>query len=856
MAENTFLSCGEYNDAAGSSITLVEDRPQISNSESSNSDQPGVPRNLTTSCGHSMSGRNLVVCIDGTSNQFGEQNTNVIELYNLILKEEEHNQRTWYNSGIGTYARPSWKSLKFYKQVLYHKIDLAIAWNFEQTILSAYRWLSDNYRKGDCIFLFGMSVGLIYKGNELQIPFAYELYADLKSDKVSTTQVGSQKEMSMAERFKSAFCHKDVKVHFVGAWDTVSSIGLVRGKHMLPRTVDGMTHVCYFRHALALDERRVKFLPEYAWEDPAKDPAGREPLDTDDISSSENKEFEMACMGKDGGVASPDKTVPLKKRPHTLEVWFAGTHSDMGNVYNTALDRSRPPLRWMVFEAGAVGLRTSPFERELALEEQIEIKESLTWAWRPFELLPFKRLTFTRKKGIKQHTTSRKIRQGQKIHSSLLVGKTNVPYIPKARPFDDNVLFWKNLPREWLELDLYEYAEDLLRRFATDASKTLHAYETLRQIAISSDGQQALYEKVADVLSSGTLALEARYRLLRFSLDTFNKHQLILKPSINIRPFIMDFQLVAKEFLVSLTDPLISVLSVPKANLRSIGIIPHSDHIYSTWYDNDVRTLDAKTGKQLSVMREPIKDARYSPDGKYIALVLGTLKNKSITIRKMETGKPIGRPFGQDKGMFSSIAFSPDGRLLASTLNDSGIRLWDVESQQQFGNVLKTSASVNCIAFSPNGRYLVAGLGNCDVQIWDVEHGKQMPGIALSGHTDRVLSAKFSSDGRYLVSGSLDGTIRIWDAVKGTSVREPLRGHAMGVRDAMFSPDGKYVISASMDRTVQVWDATTGKQMGQPLKGHKGWVRSVAFSHDGAYLMSGSDDGTIRIWDAKAVAPV
>jgi len=92
------------------------------------------------------------------------------------LKDVEDRQQTWYNSGIGTYARPSWKSLDFYKQVLYHKIDLAIAWcdqvtvsnfcsnfeswsfrGFERTVLGAYRWLSDNYEKGDCIFLFGGS---------------------------------------------------------------------------------------------------------------------------------------------------------------------------------------------------------------------------------------------------------------------------------------------------------------------------------------------------------------------------------------------------------------------------------------------------------------------------------------------------------------------------------------------------------------------------------------------------------------------------------------------------------------------------------------------------------------------------
>ena len=105
------------------------------------------------------------------------QNTNVIELYNLILKKAGSNQLTWYNSGIGTYARPSWASLKYWLQVLGNKIDLAIAWyvtlfgtvtkscfylmlvyrNFERTVMGAYRWLSDNYQEGDRIFLFGSS---------------------------------------------------------------------------------------------------------------------------------------------------------------------------------------------------------------------------------------------------------------------------------------------------------------------------------------------------------------------------------------------------------------------------------------------------------------------------------------------------------------------------------------------------------------------------------------------------------------------------------------------------------------------------------------------------------------------------
>jgi uncharacterized protein (DUF2235 family) len=100
------------------------------------------------------------------------QNTNVVELYSRIIKDNR--QVTYYNSGIGTYARPSWRSYKYWKQVIDHKIDLAIAWycdccstfvqsikrlkfrNFEKIVLAGYRWLSTHYQPGDRIFLFGM----------------------------------------------------------------------------------------------------------------------------------------------------------------------------------------------------------------------------------------------------------------------------------------------------------------------------------------------------------------------------------------------------------------------------------------------------------------------------------------------------------------------------------------------------------------------------------------------------------------------------------------------------------------------------------------------------------------------------
>ncbi|KDQ34115.1 hypothetical protein PLEOSDRAFT_1011627, partial [Pleurotus ostreatus PC15] len=305
--------------------------------------------------------RNIVVCIDGTSNQFGQKNTNVIELYHQL--DKDNTQRTYYNSGIGTYAKPSMRSLKYVKLRLDNKIDLAIAWNFERIIMAAYRWLVDNYKDGDRIFLFGFSrgayqvrtiaamiekVGLIHKGNEEQIPFAYELYA------------GQTAQDPDAISFKQTFSRKDVKVHFIGAWDTVSSIGVVRDKS-LPGTDAVEKTCCYFRHALALDERRVKFLPEYSHGGAtfAEQPADQEPIDVD--------------------------REPIN--PRVKEVWFPGTHSDI-------LDRGHAALLWMSYEANTAGLKTHPSRVDWKWENLSEVHESLTAVWLPMEYLPVKRLSY------------------------------------------------------------------------------------------------------------------------------------------------------------------------------------------------------------------------------------------------------------------------------------------------------------------------------------------------------------------------------------------------------------------------------------------------------------------------------
>ncbi|KZV99927.1 hypothetical protein EXIGLDRAFT_831159 [Exidia glandulosa HHB12029] len=335
-------------------------------------------------------GRNLVVCIDGTSNQFSVKNTNVVELYSRLVKDRGK-QRTFYNSGIGTYAEQSWKSWDYYMQVIAHNVDLAIAWRFERILLSAYLWLSQNYREGDRIFLFGFSrgayqvralsamiesVGLIHKGNEDQIPFAYQLYAEMNP---------AQATVRRKARFKQTFS-RTVRVHFIGARDTVSSVGIVRGK-TLPGTTDGMKHVCYFRHALALHERRVKFLPEYV----------------------------RGGLGPEVDPAEDPKTL------HTKEVWFAGSHSDIGGgaEENDELDKFGPSLRWMSIEATQFGLLLDPAPRRW---EAAKISQSLTGVWKLFEYAPILRLSYTAPEAtmLWPHLgKARVIQSGQRVHKSL-----------------------------------------------------------------------------------------------------------------------------------------------------------------------------------------------------------------------------------------------------------------------------------------------------------------------------------------------------------------------------------------------------------------------------------------------------
>ncbi len=210
------------------------------------------------------------------------------------------------------------------------------------------------------------------------------------------------------------------------------------------------------------------------------------------------------------------------------------------------------------------------------------------------------------------------------------------------------------------------------------------------------------------------------------------------------------------------------------------------------------------------------------------------------------------REIATESDVTLSVAFSPDGKVIASTAagnNQSFVELWDATTGQKLRTLRGHTDRVLAVAYTPDGRALVTGSMDTTVKVWDAATGAELR--SLTGHPGGVWSIAISRDGRLLATGGYDNKIKIWDLVKGKRLHT-LEGHSANITSLAFSVDGKIVASGSVDATARIWETDKGKLI-QILKGHTRSVGAVAFGPDGQILATGGTfDGSIKLWDTKS----
>ncbi len=296
--------------------------------------------------------------------------------------------------------------------------------------------------------------------------------------------------------------------------------------------------------------------------------------------------------------------------------------------------------------------------------------------------------------------------------------------------------------------------------------------------------------------------------------------------------------------------PIAPVLVVPQAWQCVYTLTGHSRSVESIAFSPDGETLasfshDTNDGTiklwQLSTGKEICTFSGYLHEISLDGQILASNNGKTIKLWQLSTGREVCTLTGHSDEV-ESIAFSPDGQILASGSYDNTIKLWQLSTGREICSLTGHSDFVWSVAFSPDGQILVSN-SNETIKLWQLSTDKKT--CILTGHSGPVCSDAFSPDGQILASGSENNTIKLWQLSTGRELCS-LTGHSSYVGSIAFSPDGQILASGSNDDTIKLWQLSTGKEI-CTLTGHPDEVEYVAFSPDGQMLVTSSYK-IIKVW--------
>jgi WD40 repeat protein/serine/threonine protein kinase len=305
-----------------------------------------------------------------------------------------------------------------------------------------------------------------------------------------------------------------------------------------------------------------------------------------------------------------------------------------------------------------------------------------------------------------------------------------------------------------------------------------------------------------------------------------------------------------------------------QGSVQSVAFSPRGHTLASGSVDRTLKVWESDHKRDVPTLRyeAAVSSLAYSPDGRLLAVAGGAIaepvsqsdkagaprRQKNIWLWKVGLAEPPAVLSGHD-GVIYAVAFSPDGRTLASACEDGSAGLWDVTTGQRRVTLTGHTDAVVAANFSPDGAILATGSRDRSVNLWDAAGHQPRPLASLRGHENSVWSVAFSPDGKLLASASVDRTVRVWD-VATRKVLAELRGFKGICSSVAFSPDGNLLAAASTDRTIRVWKVAGGKlpfeECGR-LFGYKSAINSVAFSRDSKTLAAGGQDASIVLWNVS-----